>query len=123
MNVATYVYQNLAAYAPLMSLLHRDKKGQAVYHLRSPDAGSYPCLVFSVISDVPAVFVDGCEIERRVTVRIHILTKTGRSEQIEKILSGKMFALGFVRLQTNEFLEDGVYMTVVDYAIGRGADD
>ena len=77
MSIASKVYQALAAYKPLTRLLHRDRRGCGIYHGRSPDAGSYPILVYSIISDVPALSADGIELERRVTVRLHILTKDG----------------------------------------------
>ena len=69
MNVQERVYQALRKDAALSRLLAHDRRGPCIYHGKSPDAGSYPVLIYSVVSDVPALSADGEEIERRVTVR------------------------------------------------------
>ena len=53
MSTARMVYQALVRSKTLSQLLAHGKKG--IYHGRSPDAGTYPILVYSVISDVPAL--------------------------------------------------------------------
>lgn len=102
MSIAGKVYQALTASKSLCRLLHRDRRGCGIYHGRSPDAGSYPVLVYSVISDVPALSADGMEMERRVTVRLHILTKDGAYEKIEDAARKVMDSLGFRRYQSME---------------------
>ena len=52
MTITEKVYSALSGNDDLTSLL---AKG-GIYHLRSPDAGSYPILVYSMVSDVPTVF-------------------------------------------------------------------
>ena len=69
MNIKEQVYQALSRSKKLTALLAHDRRGRCIYPMRSPDAGSYPILVYSVISDVPAVMADGEERERVVTVR------------------------------------------------------
>ena len=119
MSTASKVYQALAASKPLTRLLHRN----GIYHGRSPDAGSYPILVYSVISDVPALSADGCEMERRVTVRLHILTKDGAYEKIEDAARKVMDSLGFRRYQSMELAEKQAFVKIMDFKTGTGVEE
>ena len=120
MNVKEQVYQALVKSKKLTALLAHDRKGRCIYPMRSPDAGSYPILVYSVISDVPALMADGEERERVVTVRIHILTKDGNFESILREVQRAMVGIGFVRAQTTEFAEGNLFITAIDYRTGTG---
>ena len=113
MSAAKMVYQALVRSKELTQLLAHGKKG--IYHGRSPNAGTYPIIVYSMISDVPALSADGTELERRVTVRIHILTKDGRFREIHKAVPNALLPLGFVRAQTQEFVEKDIFVEVTDY--------
>ena len=113
MSVAKMVYQALVRSKELTQLLAHGKK--SIYHGRSPDAGTYPVIVYSVISDVPALSADGMELERRVTVRIHILTKDGRFREIHCAVQKTLLPLGFVWAQTQEFFEKDIFVEITDY--------
>ena len=115
MSVAKMVYQALVRSKELTQFLAHGKK--SIYHGRSPDAGTYPIIVYSVISDVPALSVDGAELERRVTVRIHILTKDGRFRAIHRAVQNALLPLGFVRVQTQELVEKDIFVEITDYRI------
>ena len=123
MSIAGKVYQALAASKSLCRLLHRDRRGCGIYHGRSPDAGSYPVLVYSVISDVPALSADGMEMERRVTVRLHILTKDGAYEKIEDAARRVMDSLGFRRYQSMELAEKQAFVKIMDFKKGTGVEE
>lgn len=120
MNVREQVYQALVKSKKLTALLAHDRRGRCIYPMRSPDAGSYPILVYSVISDVPALMADGEERERVVTVRIHILTKDGNFESILREVQRAMVGIGFVRAQTTEFAEGNLFIMAIDYRTGTG---
>ena len=120
MSTARMVYQALVRSKELTQLLAHGKK--SIYHGRSPDAGTYPVLVYSVISDVPALSADGTELERRITVRIHILTKDGRFRDIHKAVQRALLPLGFVRAQTQEFVEKDIFVEIIDYKIAVGGE-
>ena len=113
MSIAKMVYQSLVRSRELTQLLAHGKK--SIYHGRSSDAGTYPILVYSVISDVPALSADGAELERRVTVRIHILAKDGRFREIHKAVKSVLLPLGFVRAQTQELVEKDIFVEITDY--------
>ena len=113
MSIAKMVYQSLVREKELTQLLAHGKK--SIYHGRSPNAGTYPVLVYAVISDVPALSVDGTELERRITVRIHILTKDGRFREIHKAVKSVLLPLGFVRAQTQEFVQKDIFVEITDY--------
>lgn len=120
MNIKEPVYQALSRSKKLTALLAHDRRGRCIYPMRSPDAGSYPILVYSVISDVPAVMADGEERERVVTVRIHILTKDGNFESILREIQKVMVGIGFVRAQSVEFAEGQLFIMAIDYRTGTG---
>ena len=113
MTTARMVYQALSHSRELTQLLAHGKK--SIYHGCSPNAGTYPILVYSVISDVPALSADGMELERRITVRIHILTKDGRVREIHCAVQKTLLPLGFVRAQTQELVEKDIVVEITDY--------
>ena len=113
MSTARRVYQALVRSKELTQLLAHGKK--SIYHGHSPNAGTYPVLVYSVISDVPALSADGTELERRITVRIHILTKDGRFRAIHRAVQNTLLPLGFVRAQTQELVEKDIFVEITDY--------
>ncbi len=120
MNIKEQVYQALVKSKKLTALLAHDRKGRCIYPLRSPDAGSYPVLVYSVISDVPALMADGEERERVVTVRIHILIRDGNFDNIVREVQRAMAGIGFVRAQATEFAEGNLFIMAIDYRTGTG---
>ncbi len=120
MSAAREVYRALTASISLQQILHHDKYGRCIYHGRSPDAGSYPILVYNIISDVPVLMADGEELERRVTVRIHILTKDGCYERIEKEVVHIMRSIHYLRAQSIELIEHDCFIKVIDFKKGTG---
>ena len=122
MNIKETVYQALMSSPELKALLVKDRKGRCIYPGISPNAGSYPILVYNIISDVPALVADGEEMERRVTVRIHIMTKDGNYGRIYSALQKIMLGIGFMRSQTVEITEKDLFILCVDYKIGTGVD-
>ena len=122
MNIKETVYQALMSSPELKALLVKDRKGRCIYPGISPNAGSYPILVYNIISDVPALVADGEEMERRVTVRIHIMTKDGNYGRIYAALQKVMLNLGFMRSQSVEITEKDLFILCVDYKIGTGVD-
>ena len=123
MNIKEKVYKALSTNRELTSLLVKDRRCRCIYPGVSPNAGSYPILVYNVISDVPALVADGEEMERRVTVRIHILTKDGHYEPIYDALRKVMLRLGFMRKQSLETAEKDVFVYCVDFVAGIGVDE
>ncbi len=121
MSVMAAVYAALKSDARLTSKLAGRAKG--IYHLHGPDAGSYPVIVYSTLSDVPALHADNVEIERRVTVRIHIMTRDGQYGSIYADVGRIFRSIGFSRVQTNEIYDDGLRILVADYRKGTGVDE
>ena len=119
MSIMAAVYAALKSDAILVSKLAGRAKG--IYHLHGPDAGSYPVIVYSTLSDVPALHADNAEIERRVTVRIHVMTKDGQYDGIYADVGRIMRGLGFTRVQTNEIYDGGLRILVADYRTGADA--
>lgn len=108
--------RSLREHKGLQGLLADGSSG--IYHQSSPDGCRYPNIIYSVISDVPALHGDNQELQSRVTVRIHIVTKDGAYENIFLAVQSVMLQLGFMRVQTVDVFEDGLKVKVVDYRIG-----
>lgn len=87
----------------------------SIRHLRMLDAKKNPHIVYSIISDVPALSGDDGEIMRRVTVRIHIITSRGEYFPIADAVEDVMRSLKWRRVQTLEHMEDGQEILTIDY--------
>jgi hypothetical protein len=85
----------------ITSLLASSK--DSIYHGWSEDAGTYPVIIFGIVSDVPALSCDNDEVAHAVTVRIHIVTKNGAYQQIYQAVQAEM-----KRLAIRTALEDMV---------------
>jgi len=112
-NIFAVVMQALKDNTELCDLLAEGSK--SIYHLQSPDAGSYPILVVSIPSDVPECESDNTETLHRVTIRIHILTENGAFTDIYNKVNEIMTGLRFNRKYAIEFVEDGLFIKYVDY--------
>ena len=111
MTITEKVYSALSGNDSLTSLL---AKG-GIYHLRSPDAGSYPIVVYSMVSDVPTVKGDDEELAHTVTVRIHIVTKDARYSDIYREVLAAMKPIGGVRSFTQEIWDKDLNSKIVDF--------
>ena len=94
---------------------------KGIYHQFSPNACKYPNIVYKVISDVPALHGDNMELQSRITVRIHIVTRDGADSNIYRRVNKTMIELGFMRVQTVDLMEDGLKIKAIDYRTGVDA--
>lgn len=102
----------------------------SIYHYVSPsvDPARYPIIVYSPISDVPALAGDNQEFAHRITIRIHVIASQKRfaadennflaaCRQVKEIMT----SLNFVRRQTTPYCEDGKIMKIFDFVKGVGS--
>ena len=96
----------------------------SVFHMQAPaDLKSrYPALVYSTISDVPAIAGDDEEITHRVSIRVHIMTLDGDYTGPYRQVCKDMAALGFSRYQAYPYIEDGQIIMIADFRIGVNAE-
>lgn len=119
------IFTELISNAELMAILPNGALSIFHYVIPSVLPEKYPAIVYSVISDVPALAGDNQEVAHRVTIRIHVIT-TERKTVAEQTKFQKacglvkriMQSLGFVRRQTTPYVEEGRAMLIYDYAIG-----
>lgn len=115
------VHNALISNVELMTLLPQG--ALSIYHYVMPSTlGKYPAVVYSPISDVPALSGDNQEMAHRVTIRIHVITseKNTAAEQEKflracKLIRNVMLSLKFRRRQTQPYIEDGRAILVYDY--------
>lgn len=96
----------------------------SVFHMQAPaDLKSrYPALVYSTISDVPAIAGDNEEITHRVSIRVHIMTLDGDYAGLYRRVCSDMTGLGFSRYQAYPYIEDGQLIMIADFRIGVNAE-
>lgn len=118
MALEAQVYSALTSDSALIALLAKGTK--SIFHLQAPGDNSarYPCLVYSPISDVPALIGDDIEVTHRVTIRIHVITLDGQYNVIYRNINRIMSDLGFMRVQTTQYIEDSQKILIIDYRIG-----
>ena len=111
--------------ADLMAVLPNGANG--IYHLVAPavDPARYPIIVYSPISDVPALAGDNREFAHRVTIRVHVIASQKRFAADENkfltacgLVNRIMTGLHFVRRQTTPYCEDGKVMKILDFVRG-----
>ena len=111
--------------ADLLAVLPNGANG--IYHYVAPsaDPARYPIIVYSPISDVPAIHGDNRERAHRVTIRIHVIAAQKRFPVDERnfvaacrLVREIMQELGFARRQSIPFLDDGKIMRVMDFIKG-----
>lgn len=119
------IYAALIGNAELISILPLGER--SIFHHAAPtiDPKRYPIIVYSSISDVPALNGDNREIAHRVTIRIHVIAVKKLFEADErnfitacKLVKEIMTGLNFSRLQTTPFIDDGKIMRIFDFVKG-----
>ena len=121
MELEAQVYSALTSDSALIALLANGD--ESVFHLQAPSDNStrYPILVYSPISDVPAVVGDDIEVAHRITIRLHVITLDGQYNVIYRHINRIMSGLGFIRVQTTQYIDDGQKVLIIDYRIGVNA--
>lgn len=91
----------------------------SIFHYKAPAVyPAFPILVYSVVSDVPALHGDNRENLHRVTIRIHIITNSVETGELYAAVKKTMSELGFTRIQTTPFVdEDETQMLIADFKI------
>lgn len=88
-----------------------------VYHHYSPNNKDFPNIIYSVISDVPALHGDNEELNSNITLRLYVITKDGVYYDIQKAINAIMENLGFSRGQSAETTQDNYKVKTLDYKI------
>lgn len=96
----------------IMELLPKGES--SIFHLQAPAVyPDYPILVYSPISDVPVLHGDNLEELHSVIIRIHIIADD--YSELYVAVKRVMSELGFTRVQTTPFIEDGKKMLIADF--------
>lgn len=89
----------------------------SIYHHYSPTNQDFPNIVYSIISDVPALHGDNQELNANITIRLYLITKDGNYYSIQKQINQIMINLGFSRGQSTETTQDGYKVKTLDFKI------
>ena len=80
--------------------------------------GSYPHIVYSEISNVPALHGDNRELCFRAVYQVAIVTDDDDYEVLESAVENVMLELGFIRTDTRDIF-DGNYNRVLRFTISN----
>ena len=116
------IFAAMISNTELMAILPNGALSIFHYVIPSTLPEKYPVLVYSTISDVPALAGDNEEVAHRVTIRLHVITSERNTvaEQVKfqkacRLVKRIMVSLGFVRRQTTPYLEDGRVILIYDF--------
>lgn len=79
--------------------------------------GTYPHIVYREISNVPALNGDNREIFSRSVYQVAIVTADDDYEQLEAAVEDAMLALGFMRSDSQDILDDGIFNRVLRFSV------
>lgn len=82
---------------------------------RNQDGGTYPCIVYTEISNVPALNADNVEDISRVTVQISVMTDSGSTSAIAERVDVLMLGLGFMRQFSGDLMDEGIKIKAMRY--------
>ena len=88
-----------------------------VYHHYSPKNKDFPNIIYSIISDVPALHGDDTELNANITIRLYLITKDGNYYGLQKSINNIMTNLGWSRGQSTELTQDNFKVKTLDYKI------
>lgn len=113
MTVEERIYSALTGSTELLSLLADG--ANSIYNGRSDDAGTYPVIVFNLISAVP-VFHSDNKLRAFSTVhRITIITADGRVSAIRDLVYRVMTDAGFGWESTDRLQDSDSVITSMDF--------
>lgn len=117
MDALQEVYEILSTDAALTALLSDGVKGVM------PDitdySGSYPVVVYSLISDVPVLFGDDVELGQRLTVQISIVTDDGDDAAIAAAVINDLTAIAWTRYSTNRVTDGDKRITAIRFVLEK----
>ena len=113
MTVEERVYNALTGSEALVSLLADGVN--SIYNSKSDDAGTYPVVVFTLVSASPSLHADN-ELKAFETVyRINALTADGSTKALRKAIYDAMIDAGFMWEDTNKTWDADVCVLSMDF--------
>lgn len=113
MTVEEITYNALKNDAELVSLLADGVN--SIYNGQSPDAGTYPVIVFRLLTASPALHSDNEMGAFRATVRVTAITGNGATAEIRQLIYNAMIDSGFKWAATNKVYNDEECYLVMDF--------
>ena len=114
LTVKEKVYAALSTNAEIVALAVG-----GIYYGQSPDAGTYPLIVYQEISNVPALSADNLEQISRITITVDVLTQKTSTYPLSKKIDEVMLDLGFIRSFSSCFVQDDLNIQTVRYVIAE----
>lgn len=113
MTVEERVYNALTGSEALVSLLADGVN--SIYNTRSDDAGTYPVVVFTLVSASPVLHADNTMLAFDTVYRISALTDNGSTKQLRKAIYDAMTGAGFMWEDTNKVWDADVCVLSMDF--------
>lgn len=115
MTVLGKAAQALRGSSTLTTLLAGGASG--IYHGVSPDAGTYPVIVYASISDVPTLSADDELWSHRDTIRITIIDgkNSGKIASIGRAVYAAMTDAEFDWAQSQDYVDGDTLCRIMDF--------
>lgn len=113
MTVEERVYNALTGSEALVSLLADGVN--SIYNSKSDDAGTYPVVVFTLVSASPSLHADDTMIAYETVYRISALTADGSTKALRKAIYDAMIDAGFMWEDTNKTWDADVCVLSMDF--------
>ena len=111
LNVKTTIYNALKTDTALALMATG-----GIFADRNLDGGTYPCIVYTEISNVPALNADNVEDISRVTIQISVMTDSGSTSAIaERVDEIMTLALGFSRQFSGDIMDGNIKIKAMRY--------
>lgn len=117
MTVEAKAYAALSGSAKLTALLAAG--AASVYHNQSPDAGTYPVIIFRTLTDAPHQHADNVFTAHMTVIRVHILTADGVVSALSELVRSVMLQAGFMWENSADGAEDDYYYRAMDFSIAE----
>lgn len=84
-----------------------------VKRIASYEDAPLPCIVYSIISDVPHMHADNAEVATRIAVQVSIVSNVDDDvDELEEAVADVMRGIGFMRVSRDEITEEEKFYTI-----------
>ena len=113
MTVEERIYSTLTGSAELTALLANG--ADSIYKGKSDDAGTYPVVVITLVSAVPAMHGDDTLLAYRTVHRISAISENGAVKDLRRAIYRAMTDAGFLWQNTAELHDEDSYVLSMDF--------
>lgn len=108
------IYEALSGDAVLANLVQ-----SRIYADKCPAGGQYPIVVYTEISNVPAMYADDAETDSLITIQISVLVNSGSTTEIAKQVNKIMIGIGYIRQFSGDLMDGEIKIKSMRFVIAQ----